>query len=138
METTTSSKKRWASASLFALGLVSYFVYSKLDHANNISDAVASLPSYANEKLVLNSVNQASKSYTLDLTLEGIDGDSKNIAELKSHYEQVALQFACSEPEFTETFEQGYNINFAIKYQQKPEKIFQQIYVSQQNCSAVN
>lgn len=135
METSKSKFQRRALIALTILGLSTYYAYTRLSHASAVSDAVDMLPAYNNEKLVLDSVEESAKNYTLKLKLHGVNTDSKQLNQLKSHYQQVTQQFACNEPEFNTWFEQGYNINFEISYQQQSGAIFQQTYVSKSNCS---
>ncbi len=136
METSKSKIQRRALIALTILGLGTYYAYTRLSHASAVSDAVDMLPAYSSEKLVLDSVEESAKNYTLKLKLHGVNMDSEQLNQLKSHYQQVAQQFACNEPEFTTWFEQGYNINFEISYQQQPDTVFQQTYVSKSNCSS--
>lgn len=132
-----SKSKRRASTILFILGLISYFVFTKLEHVREVSTVIAQLPSFASEKLILDSVTQSDKNYTLKLSIKGIDANDELVADTQAHYQSAATQLVCQSKEFEPAFDQGYNVNIEIAYSNAPAELFQTMYVSKDNCQAM-
>jgi hypothetical protein len=137
MESMYSKSKRRASAILFILGVISYFVFTKLEHVRAVSSVIDQLPSFASEKLILDSVNQSDKNYTLKMSIKGIGAGDDLVADTQAYYQTVAKELVCQSKEFERTFEQGYHVNIEIAYSNAPTELFQKMYVSKDNCQAM-
>ena len=115
---------------------IGYYGYSKYDFARSVSADIDGLPALASERLSLKSIAESEKNFTLELTLSGVDDSAKNLAELKSQYDDIAVDYVCGTSTFDSQFKEGYQISFDIKYSEEPSKTFKQIYVSKERCSS--
>lgn len=134
MENRTRRIKNLVLVGLIGIAVATYYGYSKYDYARTISAEIESWPNLATEKVELDSVLKSEKNFTLKLYMTGVIQDSTNIAELNSHYDNVALNYVCSTSRFNNQFKEGYQISLDIKYKEESDKTFKQIYISKERC----
>ena len=134
MENRTQRIKNLILIGLLGLAAATYYGYSKYDYARTISNDIQSWPNLAMENIELESVVESEKNFTLKLKMTGAMQDSPNLDELKSHYNNVALNYVCSTSRFDSQFKDGFQISLDMKYGGESYATFNQIYISKERC----
>lgn len=138
MSKTVSQSKKIALVVILAVTAAGYYGYSKLSYVKTLASEIKKITPFKDEQLDLDSVVVTDKNFTLALTVSGITSELKNINEIKSHYDEVALNYVCQSSNYDAQFKEGYHISMHIKYQGEPDKTFSRIYVSKEQCSERN
>ena len=138
MTNEVSKNKKILLVATLAFVAASYYGYSKVNFTRAVSNEIEKIIPFENEKLALESVLETDKNFTLELTVSGVTSNTKNIDEFKSHYDDVALNYICQSSNYDTKFEEGYHISLDIKYSDEPDKTFNRIYVSKEQCSELS
>lgn len=112
----------------------SYYSYTLASHAESVATEIAALPPLGTEQLTLDKLHETDKNFTVELTLLGASPTSDNINELKAYYEEVTTHYICQSSKFEDTFEEGYNINVEIQYQNESSEAFHRIHIVKDHC----
>lgn len=135
----TSSRKINIALLAAAAGIYSAgYVYTKMSYVEDVSNDIKNLPTLHSEKITLEGITETEKTFTLMLSLSGVDSTTSRIEELKTHYNDIVVTYVCNSINFDDQFEEGFNINLDIKYSEEPEKTFNQTYISEKHCQVIN
>ncbi|OBP14880.1 hypothetical protein A5320_14305 [Rheinheimera sp. SA_1] len=137
MNRTASKNRNILLVSLLALIFAGGYAYTKYNYAKQVSGEIDNLIPFHHERLELKEVSASEKNFILQLTISGVTSSSERIAELKSYYDDVAVNYVCKSSSFKSQFDDGYQISFDIKYQNEPDTTFKKMYVSKEQCANV-
>jgi hypothetical protein len=137
MNSKASKNRNILLVSLLALIFAGGYAYTKYNYAKQVSSEIDSLIPFHHERLELKDVSASEKNFILQLTISGVTSSSERIAELKSYYDDVAVNYVCKSSSFKSQFDDGYQISFDIKYQDEPDTTFKKMYVSKEQCANV-
>lgn len=134
MENKTQRIKNLILVGLLGIAAATYYGYSKYDFARTVYTEIQSWPSLAAENVELDSVVKSEKNFTLKLKVTNVMRDSTSLGELKSHYDNVALNYVCSTSRFDNQFKEGYQVSIDMKFIGESNKTSNQIYISKERC----
>ncbi len=134
MKNEVSKNKKTVLVVSMAIVAVGFYSLSKANYAEKVSNEIEKLATFENEKLALERIHETDKNFTLDLFLSGVTHNAENIDEFKTHYDKVALNYICQSSNYDTHLEEGYHISLDIKYSDLPEKTFNRISISKEEC----
>lgn len=137
MKSAFSRKRNILLVSVLALAFAGGYGYMKYNYARTVSGEIERLTPLHNERIELVAVHKSKKNFTLELSISNVTSSSESIAELKSYYDDVAVDYVCKSSSFKTQFDEGYQISFDIKYRDEPDKTFKKMYVSKEQCANV-